>query len=245
MDAVLISIVASLLSAAGFFAATLLALFAKRIGVRTRSFSVAVAAGIVLALAFADLFPEALELGGRTAVWGFIGGFAFLLVVEMFTRGHTHHSPSEHVHRHALTPFIIGLAVHNLADGFALGVSVELSAVATVTVGLGVLVHQVPVGLSLAAVLVAARATRAEVLRVAIPLALVIPLATAVTAALPTASDRTLGVLVGIAGGVLTYMGASHLLPEAQAEHRSPLPGLLFVTALVATTLALFTVADG
>ena len=237
-------ILASLLSALGFSAATLLALVGNGMGVRSRSVAVAVAAGLLLALAFADLFPEALELAGRTAVWGFIGGFALLLVVEMFTRGHTHHSPGEHVHRHALPPFVIGLAVHNFADGFALGVSGELSAMAAATVGLGVLIHQVPVGISLAAVLVAAGASRSNVLRVAIPLALVIPLAAVLTTAFPSPSERALGTLVGIAGGVLTYMGAAHLLPEAQAEHRSPLPGMLFVATLGATTLALFTLLD-
>ncbi|WP_228282066.1 ZIP family metal transporter [Rubrobacter marinus] len=236
---------AALLSAVGFSGASLLALLGKGMGVRGRSYSVAVAAGLLLALAFADLFPEALELSGRTAVWGFVGGFSFLLLVETFTRAHTHHSPAEHVREHALAPLVMGLAVHNLADGFALGVSAELSAPAAGAVGLGVLVHQAPVGISLAAILAAAHATRAQVLRVAVPLGLAIPLAAALTTALPAPGDRALGLLVGAAGGVLAYMGASHLLPEAQAEHRSRVPGVLFVATLAATTLVLFTLLGG
>ena len=63
-------------------------------------------------------------------------------------RAHTHHLPDEHVHKHALGPFVLGLAVHNLADGFVLGVGAKAGAVTSWLVGLGVLVHQIPVGIS-------------------------------------------------------------------------------------------------
>jgi zinc transporter ZupT len=59
---------------------------------------------------------------------------------------------------------------------------------------------------------------------------------TAVTLAVPIANDRTQGVLTGIAGGVLTYMGATHLLPEAQSEHPSALTGIVFAATLIAMT---------
>lgn len=60
--------------------ASLLALLGKGMGTRGRSYSVAVAAGILLALTFGDLFPEALELGGRTAV----GGFALFTLLSAY-----------------------------------------------------------------------------------------------------------------------------------------------------------------
>ena len=72
--------------------------------------------------------------------------------------------PEEHVHKHALGPFVVGLAIHNLADGFVLGVGAKAAAVTSWLVGLGVLVHQMPVGISLAAVLLAARVGRAGIL---------------------------------------------------------------------------------
>jgi zinc transporter ZupT len=236
------AILLATLAAIGFSVSSLLALPGRELGQRGRSYSVAVAAGILLALAFVDLFPESLELAGELAILGFVGGFALLFLAEAFTSAHTHHAPEEHVHKHALGPFVLGLTIHNFADGFVLGVGAKVSAVTSGLVGLGVLVHQMPVGISLAAVLMAAHATRARVVRTAVLLGLAIPLAAALTVALPVPSDQALGLLTGLAGGVLTYIGAAHLLPEAQAERPSWVTGVLFAAMFILTTVALMTV---
>ena len=236
------AILLALLAAVGFSGASLLALLGGELRAKGRSYSAAVAAGILLALAFVDLFPEGLEAAGEAAIVGFIGGFTLLFLAEAFTRAHTYHAPGERVHKHALGPFVLGLAIHNLADGFVLGVGAQSSAVTTGLVGLGVLVHQVPVGISLAAVLLVARATRAHVVRTAALLGLAIPLAAALTVAFPVPGEGTLGLLTGIAGGVLAYAGAAHLLPEAQAEHPSRITAGLFAATLIITTICLMTI---
>ena len=233
---------AATLAAIGFSGASLLALLGGGLGARGRSYSAAFAAGILLALAFVDLFPEGLELAGESAVAGFVGGFVLLFLTELLTRAHTHHSPEEHVGKHALGPFVLGLMIHNFADGFVLGVGAKASAITSWLVGLGVLIHQVPVGISLAAVLVAAHATGVQVVRTALLLGFAIPLAAGLTAVLPVPSDQALGSLTGVAGGVLAYIGATHLLPEAQAEHPSKVTGVLFAATLVLTAIGLMTV---
>ncbi len=234
----------SVFAAVGFTTASLLALLGGELGARGRSLSAAFAAGILLALAFVDLFPEGLELGGETAIAGFVAGFALLFLTEAFTRAHTHHLPEEHIHKHALGPFVLGLAVHNLADGFVLGIGAK-AAVTSWLVGLGVLVHQVPVGISLAAVLLAAHVGRAGILWTAALLGLAIPAAATLTAFLPVPGDGALGLLTGVAGGVLTYIGAAHLLPEAQSEHTNKWAGLLFVATLVITAAGLIALPHG
>jgi zinc transporter ZupT len=239
------AILVATLAAIGFSGASLLALLGGEVSARGRSYSAAFAAGILLALAFADLFPEGLELAGEAAIAGFVGGFVLLFLTEVFTRAHTHHSPEERLRKHALGPFVLGLAIHNLADGFVLGVGAKASEITSWLVGLGVLVHQMPVGISLAAVFVAARATGSRILRTAVLLGLAIPLAAGLTLALPVPGDRALGFLTGVAGGVLAYVGAAHLLPEAQAEHPSKGIGVLFAATLVVTTIGLMAVPDG
>ncbi len=233
------AILTAALAAIGFSGASLLALLGGRLGARGRSYSAAFAAGILLALAFADLFPEGLELAGESAVAGFVAGFVLLFLTEMLTSAHTHHALEEHVSKHALGPFVLGLMIHNSADGFVLGVAAKASAITSWLVGLGILVHQVPVGISLAAVLVSAHATGVQVVRTALLLGFAIPLAAGLTAALPVPGDQALGSLTGVAGGVLAYIGATHLLPEAQAEHPSKVTGVLFAATLVITTIGL------
>jgi zinc transporter ZupT len=235
----------SVLAAVGFTAASLLALLGGELGARGRSLSAAFAAGILLALAFVDLFPEGLELAGETAVAGFVGGFALLFLTESFTSAHTHHMPEEHVHKHALGPFVLGLGIHNLADGFVLGVGAKAAAVTSWLVGLGVLVHQVPVGISLAAVLLAAQVGKVGILWTAGLLGLAIPVAAIVTALVPVPGNGALGFLTGAAGGVLAYIGAAHLLPEAQSEDTDMSAGLLFVATLVIASAGLIALPHG
>jgi zinc transporter ZupT len=105
----------------------------------------------------------------------------------------------------------------------------------------GVLVHQVPVGGALAAVLVAAQAPRGRMVGTAVALGLVIPVAAGLTLALPAPSEGSLGVLLGVAGGVLAYVSASHLLPEVQSQRPNKASGLVFFVMLVLTTVGLFT----
>ena len=223
------ALVLAALAAIGFSGASLLALLGGEVSARGRSYSAAFAAGILLSLAFVELFPEGLELAGESAIAGFVGGFVFLFLTEVLTRAHTHHSPEEGVREHALGPFVLGLAIHNFADGFVLGVGATATAITSWLVGVGVLVHQIPVG----------------ILRAAVLLGLAIPLAAGLTVALPVPVDQALGFLTGIAGGVLAYLGSAHLLPEAQAEHPSRTVGALFAATLVMTAIGLMLVPGG
>ena len=209
-----------------------------------RSFAIAIAAGILLVLAFGDLFPEAYKEAGRGAVVGFIVGFALLFLVETFTHAHIHHTADEHLQQHSLTPFVLGLGIHNAADGFALGVSTDLSLGSSLAVGFGIIVHQLPVAISLAAVFATAHASRRDLLRTSAVLGLIIPVAAGLTAALPHPNLNAVGILTGVAGGVLTYMGATHLLPEAQAEHPRPAVGITFIATLAIMTTLLFFVIE-
>lgn len=238
MSAGLLALVAML----GFSGASLVALFGRGTGDSGRASAAAVAAGILLALAFADLFPEALEMAGTGAVAGFVGGFVLLFLAEALGRVHHGHQDREGMVEVALWPLVLGLAVHNFADGFVLGAATRASAGVDELLGLGILVHQVPVGLSLAAILATAKVTRAGVVWTILALGLMIPLAALSTIALPLPDERGLGVLTGAAGGVLAYMGAAHLLPETQAGNAGRLSGFLFAGTLVATTLGLMTV---
>jgi ZIP family zinc transporter len=227
------------IAGAGFALAGLAGIFGVTIGRPVRALAVAGASGILLAISFADLFPEAIEIAGNEkAVTGFLAGFAALFLVEVVTSGHTHHEHGEehvHAHHHALWPFLIGLALHNFADGFAIGVSSKLSEDAAGAVAIGVLVHQIPVGISFAAVLSAAHATQHIIMRSAILLGAAIPMGALAVFALPDMTTSTVAILGSAAAGALAYIGAGHLLPEAHRERASAIIAIAFPASLVLT----------
>jgi len=238
------SVITALLAGAGFSIACLIALQGKTPAAEIRRGAIAVAAGIILALAFGDLFPESLEFDHSGAIIGFAAGFALLYLLEVLSLAHTHHAPDEPgaaSHRHSLTAFIVGLAFHNIADGFVVGVSGHATTGTTIATGIGVMIHQLPVGVSVAAVLLSAAAPRRQVLGVALGLGILIPVTALIAAAVPLPDDRVHGVLLGAASGILTYLGAAHLLPEARSEHPSRASGALFAGTFIVMIIGTLT----
>src|SRR5215203_603727 len=176
------ALLVAVFAAVGFSGAALFALLGRGASPALQSYATAAAAGILLALAFGDLFPESLEMAHGAAVVGFLGGFAALFLADTLTHSHSHPSEDEHAHKHSLGSFVLGLSIHNSADGFVLGVGAKTAAVTAVgALDFGILVHQMPVGGALAAVLIATQASRRRMVVTAVALGLVIPLATGVT----------------------------------------------------------------
>jgi ZIP family zinc transporter len=138
---------------------------------------------------------------------------------------------------HAIAPFLLGLGLHNLADGLVIGASHEVSDAAEVGVAAGILIHQLPVGLSFAAVLLASGVAKRRMHLQAAMVAAMIPLGAIIVIAVPHLAGSTLGVLLGVAAGALIYVASGHLLPEAHSEERRPFIALLFAAAILGTVL--------
>ncbi len=226
----------------------------------------ALAAGVVVATAIADLLPEALELVGEggalqvgiAAVAGFIG-FSFLeafLHQSSFEHagapGHDHSEDDDHVgpvhvpqdQRSAgngtgiigLLP-PISLVIHSAIDGLMIGFAFQAGNDVGLIVLLAVLAHDFADGMNVATVaLDAARGTGLAVAFVFLD-GIAAPVG-GFLSSLVSIEDSTLGLLLGTFAGVFLAVGAGHLLPESQ--HRDPRKGPLMVAlAAVGAAFAL------
>ena len=215
----------------------------------------AVAAGVVVATAIADLLPEAFELVGEgaaltvgiAAVSGFIG-FSFL---EAFIHqssfehggapGHDHSDDHDHVaavhsavdtHLARAGTGVVGLlppislVIHSAMDGLMIGFAFQASDEIGLIVLLAVLAHDFADGMNVATVaLEAARGTSLAIAFVFLDAAAA-PVGGFISS-LITIDDSTLGVLLATFAGVFLAIGAGHLLPESQ--HRDPRKSPLMV----------------
>lgn len=236
-------VIYALVAGVGFALAALLGMFGVSVSNRVRLASVAVAAGILVAITIADIYPEAIELGGSArAAFAFAAGFLVLFLIEALTNAHVHHHDPDDGHDHSherlghyhrFLPFALGLGLHNLADGFAIGASAELSGSAAAGVTLGVLIHQLPVGISFTAVLHSMQVPRKHVIRTALLLGAVIPVGAGVVAGMGELHPHQLSMLFGAAAGALTYVATGHLLPEVHSEESKRALALTFAATLV------------
>jgi zinc transporter ZupT len=203
----------------------------------------AFAAGVLVATAMADLFPEATSLIGRdvnpvipgaAAVLGFLIFSALEAFVHRETWEHEHQrvasqfepgDPHEHASS-APTPSNsavsmlgpISLITHSTLDGLAIGLAFRAGTEIGLLVGLAVLAHDFADGMTVVTLaLVRGSINSARVLL------LFDALAPPIGAAIGTLSDfegPILGYLLAAFSGVFLAIGAGHLLPESQ--HRRP-----------------------
>jgi zinc transporter ZupT len=193
----------------------------------------AFASGVLLGAAFVHLIPEAMEQAARPAAWGLVIGFAAFFALEQVTFSHACPEYCEDcpVHPMGLVAFA-ALTLHSLVDGLAVAAGFGVSAGLGLVAAFAVIVHEIPEGLAMTAIALAAGYGR----RKALVLSLVVALATPVGALMAytgvtNIAGPLLALLLGVAAGSFLYVGAADILPQL---HRQRVRGVfaLFMVGL-------------
>jgi zinc transporter ZupT len=185
-------------------------------------------AGAVVAVAFFDLMPEALELGVGThevsTVVSFMGlGFLLYLLLDrlLVLHAHGHAEDAEAVHDgvHARGHMRAGsLSVHSFLDGIGIGLAFQVSTTVGLVVAAAVLAHDFSDGINTVNVVVRHGGKRAEALRWLMVDALA-PVLGIIVTLFVSVSPETLGLLLALFAGFFLYIGASDLVPESHHVH--------------------------
>ncbi len=195
---------------------------------------VAFGAGIFLGTVFFHLIPETIAAqpdlsGGQTDVltnFMILNGFMIVLFVERVLVRHRHHDcddVAEHRHQVVGISAFIGLSIHSLMAGFALGASFVAPRLALV-IFLAIVSHKSVAAFSLATVF---RLSNIP-LRRALAMLAVFALCTPVGALLSlpllhTLSDIHVTIPTALAAGSFIYVATMDLLPEAFHDTRKRL----------------------
>jgi zinc and cadmium transporter len=175
----------------------------------------AFAAGVMLGAAFFHMLPEAYAEGGGSATFALVPvGFLVMFLLARVLRDHPHAGG-----RPALgTAAFLGLSLHTLMDGVALGSAAAQGAGASAFAA--IIAHKVPSSLSLASILRAEGRRAGQVLLLTGLYGAMVPLGAVAYAglqrALPfaTFAPRALA----FSAGTFLYVAAADLLPHV---HRS------------------------
>lgn len=190
-------------------------------------------AGAVIAVAFFDLIPEAIELGSKnydiSTIISFIAvGFFSFMILDRFIILHSHNSdPSaqagdhNHDHGHIKKRGPLGagsLAVHSFLDGLAIGLAFQVSSAVGAIVTTAVLIHDFSDGINTVSVILKNGGTMKNARKWLFIDALAPVLGVIVTMffSLP---ESSLGIVLAIFAGFFLYIGASDLLPESHHNH--------------------------
>ncbi len=198
-------------------------------------------AGAVVAVAFFDLMPEALELGSKTyalsTVVAFValGFFLYLFLDRMILlHNHAHEHGEEHEVESRGHVRAGSLSIHSFLDGVGIGLAFQVSAAVGLVVAAAVLAHDFSDGINTVNVVVRHGGERKKALRWLLVDAIAPVVGVAVTLFFSVSQD-SLGLLLAVFAGFFLYIGASDLIPESHHQHPKFLT--TFMTLLGAAVL--------
>ncbi|MGW2813140.1 ZIP family metal transporter [Streptomyces sp. NPDC001415] len=211
--------------ALGAFLMTLLGGWTAQRVTDRRHLVLGLAGGLMLGVVGLDLLPEALDAAGDDlfgvprALLLFVGGFLFAHVVErVLAVRQAAHGAGEHRAPQVGVTVACAMVGHSLMDGIAIGAAFQVGAGMGVAVALAVITHDFADGFNTYTITSLYGNEKRKALAMLFADALA-PMVGAASTLLFTLPEQLLGSYLGFFGGVLLYLAAAEILPEAHHEH--------------------------
>jgi zinc and cadmium transporter len=178
---------------------------------------ISLSAGIILGVMFLDLLPQAMRLTPQFFPAALVG-FLLLLALEKFLLIHPHET-TELAGRRSGVAAYLGITLHSLLDGVALGSSAMVPVLGPVVLW-AIVAHKVPDTFSLSSILLYFGFSRRAALGLLLLFCLVTPLGGVIALlVLRNAAPEHLGMAMGVAVGTFFFIATSDLLPQVHAHH--------------------------
>jgi len=185
------------------------------------------AAGVLLATAFLEMFPEAVarhQDDGNFFIATLAAMCGFFLLERFLLGFHTHddtHVADDH-HRHAIPSgyfVLIGDTVHNFIDGVVIGASFLVSPALGFSTTLAVAAHEIPHEAADFGILLSAGFSRGAALLLNFASGLAAMLGAAWCFWFEGLVERHLPWFLAATAGMFIYIAASDLVPELHRSH--------------------------
>jgi len=194
------------------------------------------AAGVLLAAAFTDLIPEALEKTDTEAILiTVLAGILGFFILERFLRFFHHHHEHKGAKKTPNSLVIIGDTLHNSLDGIAIGAAFLISTPTGIIAAIAVALHEIPQEIGDFGLLLRNGMPRVRVILVNVVSALATTVAAVITFSLGTDESAVIPFLLALTAGFFIYVATSDIIPEIHESVKSRLdirPWLLIAGAL-------------
>ncbi|MBI3633644.1 MAG: ZIP family metal transporter [Candidatus Vogelbacteria bacterium] len=181
-------------------------------------------AGAIIAVAFFDLLPEALDLAGKsysttTILAVLVAGFSTYLVLDrlILLHGNSTHEGGDEKRGNAGAG---SLSFHSFLDGVGIGLSFQVSAAIGAVVAAAVLTHDFSDGINTVNLVLKNKGERSRALWWLLVDAIA-PVVGVLSTSFFVLPENKLGLLLALFSGFFLYIGASDLIPESYHSHPS------------------------
>jgi zinc and cadmium transporter len=227
------------LAGAATIAGTLLILnrynWAKHNSIHLMSF----AAGVMLALAFMHLIPEAIHLAQEneahvegaehdgedslTSIMILLGLASFHLLENIINIHPRHDVEAEMPHKHSRLSVlsITGLTFHSAIDGIVIAVGFKAGEQIGLMTTIAVILHEMPEGIVTTGILLHDAMEKSKIFWFSLLVAVATPVGAIVSYfIIGEVSENVLRILLAFAAGSFIYIAAADLIPETHKEEK-------------------------
>ena len=209
-------------------------------GQRNSTYFMCFAAGVLISSSFLHIIPKSLSMNQNSPVYLLVGFFGLHLFNRFITAFVCQKEPEKEEYGIGIIP-MVGIGFHSLIDGFVYSIAFSVSIFTGFVATAGMVLHEFPEGIITYLLLVKGgfKETKAMIFAF-FAAALTTPLGMLISYPVISEIDEPmLGSLLSLSAGALVYVGATHLLPRAEQEHKKYSFIALGGGVLVATIIVL------
>ncbi|HSL38960.1 MAG TPA: ZIP family metal transporter [Desulforhopalus sp.] len=190
-------------------------------GERNTTYFICFAAGVLISASFLHIIPKSLAMTSNGPAWLLAGFFGLHLLNRFLTSFVCEKDPKKKDYALGIVP-MFGIGFHSLIDGFIYSITFTVSILTGFLSTAGMVLHEFPEGIITYLLLVRSGFGERHAMWIAfLAAAATTPLGMVLSFPLVSQIDQPLlGSLLALSAGALVYVGATHLLPRAEQEHK-------------------------
>lgn len=197
------------------------------------------AAGVLISVSFLHIIPRSFDMNVSAPIYLLIG-FVFLHLFNRFITAFVCERRPDSSLGMGLVP-MLGIGFHSFIDGVVYSITFTVSFFTGALAATGMVLHEFPEGIITYLLLLRSGfSEKTSWILALLAASLTTPLGMLVSYPHISSIDQSLlGGLLALSSGALVYVGATHLLPQAEREHRKYSVCALAAGILVAVIIVL------
>ena len=204
------------------------------------SFILSVASGLMTSIVCFDLLPEAFKLANLSIIFiGVIIGIISMILCEYFVDKKLKNRYSKNDLLKTGIVVSIGLALHNLPEGLAIGSGFGASFKLGVSLALAICLHDIPEGISMAIPMKNGGIKASKVIYYVVLSGITTGIGAFIGSFVGGISENIIAICLSFAGGAMIYIISGELIPQANSLYNGKSSSIGNITGFLIGFLAM------